>query len=47
MTAGAAPRITIDDPLVEVIGGPIAVLQPGETNSTTFGDLHADTDDFL
>ena len=28
--------ITIDDPLVEVTGGPITVLQPGETNSTTF-----------
>ncbi|MFN3909463.1 MAG: gliding motility-associated C-terminal domain-containing protein, partial [Flavobacterium sp.] len=36
-------NITIADPLVAVIGGPIAVLNPGETDSTTFSAVYTIT----
>src|SRR5690606_1214984 len=36
-------NITIDDPLVPVQGGPIAMLAPGESDSTTFTAVYVIT----
>ncbi|MFS4439131.1 CshA/CshB family fibrillar adhesin-related protein [Paracoccaceae bacterium GXU_MW_L88] len=40
-------NITIDDPLVAVTGGPIASLEPGESDSTTFTAVYTITQDDL
>lgn len=39
---GSAPveNITLTDPKVTVVGGPIAILGPGETDSTTFSAVY-------
>ncbi|NER09189.1 gliding motility-associated C-terminal domain-containing protein [Muriicola jejuensis] len=38
INTGTVPlgNITITDPLVELVGGPLTILEPGETDSTTF-----------
>lgn len=38
-------NITLTDPIVTVVGGPLAILGPGETDSTTFSAEHILTQD--
>jgi gliding motility-associated-like protein len=38
-------NITITDPLVEVVGGPLTILEPGETDNTTFTATYTITQD--